>query len=517
MSPLALLSLVLIAYLPGAVAFRAPILDPARRADLPAEERVFWSVLLSIAWSTMVVVFLASLGRYTFGRVLLVNAAATLGALALWRGRLRFSAGAARPTIAALVPVALVVGSLWLYGPPAEYVMGGKDPGTYVNEGIQIAQRGSLVTTDATISSLPATFRDLFLPPHRVPSYYGIRFMGFFVIDPDAGTVLGQFPHVFPASMALGYGVRGLNGAREATLVWAMLGLVAVYLAGARLFGRAAAAIGAGLLALNVVTVWYARYPNAEMVAQALLFAGMLAWSRAQVDGIAWFGPVAACLMGMLLFLRFDMVIALGAFVAAAAIGRVAGLRPVVGFFPTLVLWSAAAALYLFGLMQPYMALPIVFISNLPAWQVAALGTGAAVALALLAGAARLPISRRLLPILPPVLIAAALAGVVYAVLLPAGWRPAHRIRRPGTPVVRAVCDTARPGGGRGGLRDRCAAPAHERSDPAADALLLRRLRLLQTPHRPRALLAGTPVPPGHSPGRAAARGIRRDHRRIPE
>ena len=52
----------------------------------------------------------------------------------------------------------------------------------------------------------------------------------------------------------------------------------------------------------------------------------MLAWSRAQVDGLAFFGVVAASLLGMLLFLRVDMVIAVAGFVGAAAIGRMAGL-----------------------------------------------------------------------------------------------------------------------------------------------------------------------------------------------
>ena len=75
-----------------------------------------------------------------------------------------------------------------------------------------------------------------------------------------------------------------------------------------------------------MIEVWFSGYPNAEVVAQTLLFAAMLAWSRAQVDGLAFFGVVAASLLGMLLFLRVDMVIAVAGFVGAAALGRMAGL-----------------------------------------------------------------------------------------------------------------------------------------------------------------------------------------------
>jgi hypothetical protein len=190
---------------------------------------------------------------------------------------------------------------------------------------------------------------------------------------------------------------------------------MAVYFLGARLFGPLVAAAGTALLGLNVIEVWFGAYPNAETVAQTLLFAAMLAWSRAQVDGIGFFAPVAACLLGMLLFLRFDMVIAVGGFVGAAVLGRMAGLFPVTGFFPLLILWTGAAGVYLLGLMQPYMALPIVFLSNLPWWQMAAIASLVILTLALLGGAARLPIARRLLPWLPAILGTAAIAAAVYA------------------------------------------------------------------------------------------------------
>ena len=414
MTLLTLLEIALLAYVPGALFFRAPILDPARRRTLPAEERVFWAIVVSVSLSCMVTLGLASVGWYRYGRLLAINGGLSAAALLLWRGTL-LARGAARPTLTALAPVALVALCLWRSGPPAEYVMGGKDPGAYMNTGIQIAQRGALQTVDPVVSSVPAPLRDLFFPSHHQDTYYSVRFMGFFIMDPDRGLVLDQFPHLFPASIAVAYGVNGLTGARYAPMAWTLLGLVAVYLVGARLLGTAAAAAGTALLALNVIEVWFGRYPNAEAPAQALLFAAMLAWSRAQADDQPYFGPVAASLVGMLLFLRFDMILALAGFVGAAAIGRAAGQRPVIGFFATLTLWLAAAALYLFGMMKPYMALPIIFLTNLPAWQAAALALAGLLAIALLAGASRLAITRRLLPALPPALILIVLALAVYA------------------------------------------------------------------------------------------------------
>ena len=53
---------------------------------------------------------------------------------------------------------------MYFGSPAAEWVIGGRDPGVYVNEGIQIAQSRSLVTTDRIAASVPAAMRDLFFP-----------------------------------------------------------------------------------------------------------------------------------------------------------------------------------------------------------------------------------------------------------------------------------------------------------------------------------------------------------------
>jgi hypothetical protein len=410
-----LLAFALVAWLPGALLFRLPLLDPRGRAALPAEERGLWAVVLSSGLSVMLTLGLAAFGWYRFERLLLIEAGLVGALVVACRGRLRLGPDAPRPGLGALVPAVIVIGGLWLYGLPAEYVLGGKDPGGYVNEGVQIAQRGALVAPDPVIASVPAEFRDLVLPSHNTPSYYGSRFMGFYVIDPEAGTILGQFPHFLPASIAIGYGLDGLTGVRRVTHFWTLLGLVSVYVFGARLFGRTVGAAGTLLLAINVIEVWFSGYPNAEVVAQTLLFAAMLAWSRAQVDNLPFFGVVAASLLGMLLFLRVDMVIAIAGFVAAAALGRMAGLPAVVGFFPTLVVWLAAAGLYLLGLMKPYMAIPLIWLGALPAWQMAAGLLSAATVLGIVFGAAQLPAVRRLLPWVWRVLASVAVALIVYA------------------------------------------------------------------------------------------------------
>jgi hypothetical protein len=404
-------------WLPGAVLFRLPVAEREKRAALEADERLFWQVVLSIAVSMSVVIGLAAAHRYSFQRLVIADIAIAVLAAAGARFRLRLGPAATRPGLAALGTVALVLLSAPRVFPPSEYVIGGKDPGVYVNEGVQIAQRGAIVYEDPVIASVPPFARDLFFPSYERPDYYSLRFMGFFLKNPDTGAVVGQFPHLFPASIALGYGLDGLSGARGAVGWWAVLGVVAVYLAGRRLMGAPAALAGAALLALTVVQVWFARYPNAEMVMQALLFAALLASARAHIDGDTFFAPVAGALLGLLLFLRFDAVLGIAGVLAALALGVLAGRARLAGaFFVALIGTAGCAGAYMLGPMRAYADLPIVFLSHLAWWQYALLALGGAAGLAALALGARQPrLSPMVQSAVPLLLVAGVVGAAVYA------------------------------------------------------------------------------------------------------
>jgi hypothetical protein len=425
---LTLIYLAVICWLPGAAIFRVPALDRDRRARLPAEERAFWAVVISVAVSLALTLGLAALHRYSLERLVAADLLVALGAAALARGRLRLP-GSPRVTLAALVPLALVALGAWRFFPPSEYIIGGKDPGVYMNAGIQIAQRGSLVIRDDVVASVPPVARDLFFPSHERSDYYSVRFMGFWIQDPEAGTVVSQFPHLYSASIAIGYGLDGLTGARRTTGVWAILGLLAVYFAGARVFAWRAAAVAAILLSLHVVEVWFARYPNAEVVMQALLFAALLASARAHVDADPFFAPVAGVLLGLLLFLRLDAVVAAGGMFAGVLALRLAGTPP---RWWMMAAFGAAAILavpYMLGPLRGYIERPIVFAQTRTWWQylAAALIAGAALWAATLG--ARHPRLRTAVVRWLPIACATALAAAgLYALFLrtPAGKLAAH-------------------------------------------------------------------------------------------
>lgn len=375
------LQLLLVAWLPGAVLLRVPVGKRSTRALLSAEERLFWSVVISVLLSSMVGLGLALGGWYTLSRLLWINAGVTLAVVGIVRGRLRLGPSAARPTATVLLPLALLVAGAWMFFrvPPAEYIMGGRDPGVYMNEGIRIAQRGGVVVPDDTASSVPPAFRDLFFPQTDRQGFYSTRFMGFFLLDPASGTVVGQFPHGFPVWVAIGYGISGLTGARMVPGLFALLGLLAVYFAGARIVGRAAGLAGSALLATHVAQLWYSRYPNAEILLQPLVFAGLLGYVRSVRDDDRFFAPVSALLFVLGAFTHLSGTI-VALCVAAAAVLDVAARhqRVRLSFWIPLTGGTASAAVYLWRFIPPYFDVPLGFVRTLAPAQMAALA-GAAI------------------------------------------------------------------------------------------------------------------------------------------
>ena len=410
-------SLIAIGYVTGAIVFRLPMADRPKRAALPAEERVFWAVVISVIVTTTLAFVLAAMGVYSLAALVACNIVFAAALAVTARGHLRLGADAPRPHWTAALPIVLIAAGAWMYfgAPASEYVLGGRDPGVYVSEGIQIAQGRSLVTTDRVAASVPAATRDLFFPSYNDPDYYSVRFMGFHLRNPDTGTVTGQFPQGYPVWIAIAYGLDGVTGARRVIAWWAIFGVLAVYFAGKRLIGPLPAAAAAGLLCVHVIQTWYARYPNSEIVTQAMLFAALLAHAYAHEDDDRFFGPVAASLLGLALFTRLPAVLAVGAAVAASLLAHVSGHRARAGFLVTLTMWVAAAGLYYLTQLRPYFGRPIAYVQSLELVHLIPLGIGGAAAGALIWASRKPRVAAATLTLVPGALVAIATIGGIYA------------------------------------------------------------------------------------------------------
>ena len=420
---LGVLLAVVLCILPGAVLFRIPILQRERRAALPIEERWFWQVVLSTVWSVGVTLTLGAFSVYSLQRLVTINAVLAVVPTLVWHRGLRLGSLSLRPGASALLPLALVAFALWRFLPAAEYIMGGKDPGVYVNEGISLHRTGTIFRRDAIVAAVPTPVKDLFFHDYPATEYYGVRFMGVFLNDPDTGEVIAQFPHFLPASMSLGYAIGGMRGATTTVVVWAVLGLLAVYFFGVRLAGRGSAFFACALLAVNVIEAWYARYPNAEVVMQTFVFAGLLAFSYATREGDRYFGWITGALAAALIFLRFDAYLAIAGFAGAAALIWIVERRSA-GWGAGLLAAAASAIAwrYYSGPMRAYFW---QYRENLPTIETALLFVGGAIALTLLVGTTRKWTGSLIKAVTPPALCLVLVSLAAYALFF---RRPGGRL-----------------------------------------------------------------------------------------
>ena len=134
-----------------------------------------------------------------------------------------------------------------------------------------------------------------------------------------------QFFHLFPAFGAYLFQAMGVRGALATPPVFGILGTLAVFFTVRRLFGPAAALLAAGLLGLNVVQVWFARYPVSETMSQFLLFTGMLLLLLWEERDSAFLGAAAGAAFGLSLLVRIDSVLVVGPLLLYVGLRRLRG------------------------------------------------------------------------------------------------------------------------------------------------------------------------------------------------
>ena len=303
------------ALLCGLVLFLVPglvFLAGLRREDresLLFDEALFLIPGVSVALSSWVALLLAEIGVFSLPRAaLLTGALSALVALgAAGRGRLTLPLPhwtGLRALVPALVVLAL---ALALQTRPSEYVVGGRDPGTYIAGMALIARTGGVAYVDPVVLSIPRADVGVF---YRADGPWG-RFMGMPLESPESGRVVPEFFHLFPAFGAYLFAALGVRGALAAPCVFGVLGTLAVLLAWRRVFGTAVGWMAAVLLSINVIQVWFGRYPVAEPMSQFLVFLALWAFAVWEERGAPMWGLLAGTALGLTLLVRIDNVLVL--------------------------------------------------------------------------------------------------------------------------------------------------------------------------------------------------------------
>lgn len=361
--PVALLAILLAAFIPGAFALG---LWRRRLAHDPVEFGFAGLSLglLLIGWLALV---LAEFGLFS-----LVALAATwliaTGALAaawLWqRRRTRPSRGPApdwsRWEIAALV--AWAIAASVLYFRPHESILGGADAGVYVNLGANIATTGSILIHDPLLGQLDPQLRSALLramPPREAAPYYLLP--GFYVTGDPADLVTPQFFHLHPAWQAVGYALGGLRTELWITPLWGLLGCLAVYMTVRTLWGWRPALLVLIALCVTALQVWFARYPTAEVLTQYLFWTGtwaLIQWLDRRDPPALW-AMLAGVAFGEVFLARIDtyVLLALPVILAGWFTLTRSWCRDAAWFFVPLLALALHSVLHGWFVTRPYFTL----------------------------------------------------------------------------------------------------------------------------------------------------------------
>ncbi|HEV8255120.1 MAG TPA: glycosyltransferase family 39 protein [Vicinamibacteria bacterium] len=315
----------------GLVVFLVPglvllaLVPPRERAALALDEALFLAVGTSVMLSAWVALVLAEAGRFSLYAATAVLIALSAAAVVL--GRRRLSPGWPRQPSSPWAVAAVLAIAVSLQARPGEYIVGGRDPGTYVATMAVIARTGGIVYTDPGVLSIPREDVELFYRHPDGPAFSWGRFMGFPLERPETGRVVPEFFHLFPAFGAYLFRAAGVKGALATPAVFGVLGTVGAYLAFRRLFGPATGLLAALLLASNVVQVWFARYPVSESLSQFLVFVALLAFALWEETGSAALAALAGAAIGLSLLVRIDGVLILAPVVVWTIVRRGRGER----------------------------------------------------------------------------------------------------------------------------------------------------------------------------------------------
>jgi hypothetical protein len=309
MNPAAATAATLALFFAPGLLFVTALAGARKRVELTLGEQAYLVLAASLLVSGWAGLVLAELGVFTPGRLAVSVAGATLLAAVAARKRLQFAPG--RLPLSEVLALAGLVGfALLVYFPPFEYVLGGKDPGVYVNAGFHLAREGNLTWSDPLVRDLPPEARGLFFRTDKeLPPWAHSRFLGYYLESPETGRTVSQGFHLYPVWIAIAASLFEMKAGLYATPFFALLGLLGVFFAARRIFGLEVALWAAALLGVFQIQIWFARFPNTEILVQFLYALSLLAFHFMREERSRPFAALAGAALGSTFLVRIDTIL----------------------------------------------------------------------------------------------------------------------------------------------------------------------------------------------------------------
>ncbi len=292
--------------------------------------------MLTLIWDSLLAfIALWSLGASAVAKwdafrpwpLLGVTIVAGLISASVWGRRLRRCAFSPREALVLLTLICLGAG---LLGQPAEHYPLVSESSIYPNTAVVLSRTGSFHTTFTPFEGLTEAQKLLFyLPVSRQAgvtprSYQGMVNGVFYVMDAPTNTIVASRQPVAPVWMGLAVLLFGPQASMAVAPIFGILGVVALYFWGKRVFNARVGALAALLLLVSFPQLYFSRTPYSEIFGQVFMAGALYAWTS-------------------YLRLRERRYLALGSLAYAAAFSaRIDSILALgtVGFLLVLLLWE---------------------------------------------------------------------------------------------------------------------------------------------------------------------------------
>lgn len=202
--------------------------------------------------------------------------------------------------------ILLLLTAMFLYfGFPTSYLAGGRDPGLYLINAIRVSETGSYqVAHDEYMSE---NFNE-------IKGFANLEYPGIYSeydrgISDDPGDRTAQFLPMFPAALAVGYDLFGMQGLLLTNAYISVLALFAIYYFVQSFSSQIVAMIALIFMLVNPAQIWSARITQTEILAQLLVILALWSFSVFYRKRSLPAAVLAGALLGFSCINRIDMLV----------------------------------------------------------------------------------------------------------------------------------------------------------------------------------------------------------------
>lgn len=276
------------------------------------KNRMLENCFFAVAWTFVAMAvnatFLTIAGKYSLNKVAALMLLESVASLAVYRGNLTIYKSLINgcKTISLYKALAGIVCAAILYfGFPTMYLWGGRDPGLYFIDAVHISQTGTMqYEADSYINDHYDDIKDIV-----DLGYPGLYSAYEYHLSDEPGKIIAQFLPVFPACLAIGYDLAGMDGLIRVNAVIALLCLWVIFFFVEKVFNRETAKMVFLLLLVNPAQLWNARITQSELLCQFLFFMSMYSLEAGWESRDKRTALLAGALLSFSTLCRIDMYI----------------------------------------------------------------------------------------------------------------------------------------------------------------------------------------------------------------